>query len=152
MQIIVNATFLINVIRTDAGMLEKRNLVTTGGIAMEVENELGVKLDVALLKAEMGGASIPEDKKGLLSDSDINLLNLSFERKDSCILVTDDKQLRKVAKSNGIKCLTTPLFMTFLLRRGEISRERCASFLNLLRDTYIRKRDVEKVLRRIEGW
>lgn len=155
MQIIVNATFLINIIKTDVRVLKMMNFATLTSIAMEVENELGIKLDelkVEILKSEKSSPHIPENKYKSLSDVDINLINLSFKRRDSCTLITDDRLLRWVAKENKIKCFTTPQFMAFLLKNGKISKARCKSFLNLLKETYIRKKDIEKVLDRIERW
>jgi len=54
---------------------------------------------------------IPPSKQSLLSDTDKNLLKLSFANKKNCILITDDQTLRKIAKLNSIKCYTTPEFI-----------------------------------------
>jgi len=152
MQIIVNATFLINIIKADASMLETMNLATINSVAMEVENELGIKLDVEILKVESSNPHIPKNKKIFLSESDVHLINLSFKHRNSCALVTDDKLLRWIAKMNKIKCFTTPQFMAFLLKKEKISKARCTSFLNLLKETYIRKKDIEKVLDLVKRW
>lgn len=155
MQIIVNATFLINLIRTNASILEKLELTTITTIAMEVKNEVGVDLedyDIRVAKSEGGLPKIPEKKKTLLSDIDINLIGHSFKHRKGCVLVSDDRMLREVAKLNNIKCYTTPQFMAFLLKKGKISKPRCVSFLESLKRTYIRRKDIKNVLKRIEKW
>lgn len=155
MQIIANATFLINIIKTDIRILEMMNFATINSIAIEVENELGIKLDelnIGTLKAESSNPHIPKNKQPLLSNADISLINLSFKHRNSCTLVTDDKILRGVAKKNKIKCFTTPQFIAFLLKKRKISKAECRSFLNLLKENYIRRKDIEKVLNRIERW
>jgi hypothetical protein len=137
-------------------MLEELELITTTGVAMEVKNELGVDLSeygIRVTKSEGDLPQIPENKKILLSDIDIGLISHSLKYKKRCLLITDDRALREVAKLNKIKCYTTPQFMAFLLKKGKISKHKCMSFLESLRRTYIRRKDVDNVLKRIEkGW
>ncbi len=66
--------------------------------------------------------------------------------------ISDDLLLKNTASENNIKCYTTPEFVAFLLRKGKINRNQCITFLNNLKKIYIRTRDIDKVLKRIEGW
>jgi len=45
MQIIVNATFLINTLRTEPEILRKIRLSTIKNVSTEIENELGVDIN-----------------------------------------------------------------------------------------------------------
>lgn len=154
MEIIANATFLIYSIKTDIGILKELGLETTKGVAMEVENELGVDLNelgVAIKRGERK-APIPEDERKYLSETDIHLIDVAFEERKRCILITDDRLLRRIAKDNKIRCYTTPLFVALLLKERKISKEKCLAFLKALKDMYIRIKDVEKIVERVEGW
>jgi predicted nucleic acid-binding protein len=151
MQIIVNATFLINIIKTDPRVLRELNLITTTMVAFEVENELGVNVadfKVGVVKPEASAPNMP--KKGYLSEVDIGLIKHSFKNK-SC-LITDDRKLRGVAKANRLCTLTTPQFIALLARSGRFSKEKSLRLLNELKKTYIRKKDIEKTINKIRGW
>jgi hypothetical protein len=67
-------------------------------------------------------------------------------------VVSDDLLLKNIASENNIKWYTTPEFAAFLLRKGKINKSQCITFLNNLKKIYIRTRDIDKVLKRIEGW
>lgn len=152
MQIVINATFLINVVRTDVRMLEKLSYSTIESVFAEVEKELGVNLkvfDIKIVKPKRNIELSTQDMERL-SSTDVNLIRAASE-KDS-LLVTDDRQLRRIAKERRIKCYTTPQFVAYLLKRNEISKATCSSFLENLAKNYIRKKDVKKVLRHIERW
>ena len=45
MQIIVNATFLINTLRIKSEILQVVKLSTIQSVALEIQNELGVEID-----------------------------------------------------------------------------------------------------------
>lgn len=155
MQIVVNATFLINTLRTEPDMLRRLKLATIKSVALEVENELGIAIDdfnIEILQVESSRPEISSDRKQRLSDTDINLLKTCYEHRSRCIMVSDDLQLKNTASENNIKCYTTPEFAAYLFKKGEISRQQCIRFLNILRKLYIRQRDIDKILKRIEGW
>ncbi len=136
-------------------MLRQLELATIKSVAHEVENELGIALDdfaIEILQIESSSVEISNDRKQRLSSTDMNLLGTCHKHRNQCVLVSDDLQLKNIASENNIKCYTTPEFAAYLLRKGEISRQRCIRFLNILRKLYIRARDIDKVLRRIEGW
>lgn len=154
MEIVVNATFLIYAIRTDVSLLKELDLATTRGVAMEVENELGIDLEGLGVRIKPGesNARIPEEKREFLSETDLNLIGLAFKKRRRCMLVTDDRRLRSVAKDSKLKCYTTPLFIASMFREGKMSKDRCIAFLKALRDIYIRKGDIEMILKRIEVW
>ena len=78
MLIIVNATFLINILRTEPDVLRKMKLVTIKSVALEIENELGIGIDdfdIEVLQTESASLEISNEKKQQLSSTDINLLN-----------------------------------------------------------------------------
>jgi rRNA maturation endonuclease Nob1 len=155
MQIIVNATFLINTIRIKSEILQLIQLSTIKNVADELQNELGVELDnynIEILQKESCSIDLSNDKKQRLSSTDISLLNTCYKNRKLCILVSDDLLLKNTAYENNINCYTTPEFMAFLLRKGKINRTQCITFLNNLKKIYIRTRDIDKVLKRIEGW
>lgn len=155
MLIIVNATFLINTIRTEPDVLRQMKLSTIKSAADELENELGIGIhdfNIEILQKESGIIEISNEKRQQLSGTDMNLLHVCHKRRKQCIMVSDDLVLKNAASENNITCYTTPEFMAYLLRKGNISKPQCAKFLNILRKTYIRPRDIDKVLKRIEGW
>jgi phage terminase large subunit len=67
-------------------------------------------------------------------------------------MVSDDLVLKSTASENNIKCYSTPEFAEYLLRKDIISRNQCITFLKNLKKIYIRARDIDKVLKRIERW
>lgn len=69
-----------------------------------------------------------------------------------CILVSDDLLLKNIASENSIQCYTTPEFAAYQFRKSEIPKKECISFLNILRKIYIRPRDIDKILKKIERW
>lgn len=155
MQIIVNATFLINAIRIKSEMLPLIQLSTIKKVADEIQNELGVGIDnynIEILQKESGKFDLSNDKKNRLSSTDISLLNTCYNNRKLCILVSDDLLLKNTACEINIKCYTTPEFMAYLLRKDKINRNQCITFLTNLKKIYIRTRDIDKVLKRIEGW
>jgi len=155
MQIIVNATFLINTIRIKSEMLTLLQLSTIKNVADEIQNELGVEIDnynIEILQKESGNIDLSYDKKNRLSSTDIGLLNTCYKNRKLCILVSDDLLLKNTAYENNIKCYTTPEFMAYLLRKDKINRNQCITFLINLKKIYIRTRDIDKVLKIIEKW
>jgi rRNA maturation endonuclease Nob1 len=155
MQIIVNATFLINTIRIKSELLQLIQLSTIKNVAEEIQNELGVEIDnynIEILQKESGSIDLSNDKKQRLSSTDVSLLNTGHKHRKKCILVSDDLLLKNTAYENNIKCYTTPEFMSFLLKKGTINKNQCITFLNNLKKIYIRTRDIDKILKRIERW
>jgi rRNA maturation endonuclease Nob1 len=130
-------------------------LSTIQSVALEIQNELGVEIDnykVEILQKESGSIDLSNDKKQRLSSTDVSLLNTCYKHRKQCIVVSDDLLLKNIASENNIKCYTTPEFAAFLLRKGKINKNQCITFLNNLKKIYIRTRDIDKVLKRIEGW
>jgi predicted nucleic acid-binding protein len=154
MRIIVNATFLINTLRTEPSILHQLKLATIKNVADEIENELGTGLEdfnIEMIQIKFTRLEISNERKQRLSDTDINLLKTCYEHRNRCIMVSDDLQLKNTASENHIKCYTTPEFVAYLLRKGKIPKPQCIQFLNILKKIYIRPRDIDKVLKRIEG-
>ncbi len=155
MLIIVNATFLINTLRIKSEILQMVKLSTIKNVALEIQDELGAQIDdynIEILQKESSSVDISNDKKQRLSSTDVSLLNTCYKHRKQCIMVSDDLLLRNTASENNIKCYTTPEFVAFLLRKGKINRNQCITFLNNLKKIYIRTKDIDKVLKRIEGW
>jgi len=155
MQIIVNATFLINTLRIKSEILQLIQLSTIKNVADEIQNELGVEIDnynIEILQKKSGNIDLSNDKKNRLSNTDVSLLNTCYKNRKECILVSDDLLLKNTAYENNIKCYTTPEFMAYLLRKDKINRNQCITFLNNLKKIYIRTKDIDKILKRIERW
>lgn len=155
MQIIVNATFLINTLRTEPEILQKLKLSTIKSVATEVENELGIGINdfkIPIIQTESGKLDLSNDIKERLSKTDINLLRTCYMHRKQCILVSDDLILKNTASENDIKCYTTPEFAAYRLKKSEISKQQCVKYLNILKKIYIRPKDIDKILKRIESW
>jgi len=155
MQIIVNATFLINTLRTEPEILHKLKLSTIKSVATEIENELGIDINdfkILVIQTESGKLDLRNDRKERLSKTDINLLRTCYIHRKGCILVSDDLLLKNTAAENDIKCFTTPEFAAYQLKKSKISKSQCVNYLNILKKIYIRPRDIDKVLKRIESW
>jgi rRNA maturation endonuclease Nob1 len=155
MQIIVNATFLINTLRTEPEILQKLKLSTIKSVATEIENELGIDINdfkIPIIQTESSKLDLSNDKKERLSKTDINLLGTCYQHRKQCILVSDDILLKNIASENDIKCYTTPEFASHQLKKSEISKPQCVKYLNTLKKIYIRPRDIDKILKRIESW
>ena len=158
MQYIVNATFLINTIKTNISIIDALELNTIQNVLDEVETELGIgiesEINIKILntRVKKDQITIPKSKQRMLSFTDIKLLQIAYERKKNCMLVTDDKQLRSIAKSFKIRCYTTPLFIAFMIKNDLIPKDSGISFLNDLKEYYIRPKDVMIVLKNITKW
>jgi len=158
MQYIVNATFLINTIKTNIGIIESIELNTIQNVIEEVETELGIgiknemNIKISTVRDKKYKIKIPKSKQRMLSFTDLKLLGIAYERKKSCILVTDDKQLRTIAKHFQIHSYTTPLFIAFMIKNNLISKDKGISFLSTLKEYYIRPKDVVIILNRIKKW
>ena len=158
MQYIVNATFTINVSRTDIGIMENIELSTIGEVIEETTNELGIRIDDHVnikpisQKTTKEKPKIPSTKKKHLSNTDIKLLNVAYANRKNCILITDDKQVRGIAKGNSIRSYTTPQYIGYMIKNNLITANDGISFLNELWKIYIRPKDINAVLKRIKKW
>ncbi len=155
MQIIVNATFLINTLRTEPEILRKMKLFTIKNVAAEIENELGININdsnIDIIQTGSGKLDLSNDKKGRLSTTDINLLKTCHIHRKGCILVSDDLLLKNTASENDIRCYTTPEFAAYQLKKGVITKQQCVKFMNILKKIYIKPKDIDKILKRIESW
>ncbi|WP_455393256.1 hypothetical protein [[Eubacterium] cellulosolvens] len=158
MQYIVNATFLINTIKTNMEIIESIELNTIQNVIKEVETELGIgikneiNIKILTVRDKKYQIKIPKSKQRLLSFTDLKLLKTVYDRRKSCILVTDDKQLRAIAKSLQIRCYTTPLFIAFMIKNNLIQKDKGTLFLNNLKECYIRPKDVVTILNHIKKW
>lgn len=155
MQIFLNATFLINTLRTEPEILHELKLSTIKSVATEIENELGIDINdfkIRIIQTESGKLDLSNNRKERLSKTDINLLRTCYIHRKGCILVSDDLLLKNTASENDIKCYTTPEFAAHQLKKSEISKSQCVNYLNILRKIYIRPKDIDKVLKRIESW
>lgn len=155
MQIIVNATFLINTLRTQPEILRKMKLSTIRNVATEIENELGIDINdfnIQIIQTVSGKLDVSNDKKGRLSTTDINLLKTCHLHRKECILISDDLLLKNTASENDIKCYTTPEFAAYQLKKSVITKQQFVKFMNILKKIYIRPRDIDKILKRIESW
>ncbi len=158
MQYVVNATFIINVSKINIGIIENIELHTVKEILEEINNELGIRLDKYLNIKQISGKSsngkleISTSKKRYLSVIDIKLLNVAYTNKKNCIIITDDKQVRAIAKGNSIKSYTTPQFIGNMIKNKLLTHNEGISFLSELKEIYIRPKDIETVIKRIRKW
>ncbi len=158
MQYVVNATFIINVSKINIGIIENIELHTVKEILEEINNELGIRLDKYLNikqiygKSSNGKLEISTSKKRYLSVIDIKLLNVAYTNKKNCIIITDDKQVRAIAKGNSIKSYTTPQFIGNMIKNKLLTHNEGISFLSELKEIYIRPKDIETVIKRIRKW
>jgi predicted nucleic acid-binding protein len=158
MRYIVNATFTINISRTNIDIVENIEFHTIKETIEEATNELGIKIDeyVHMIPIspgiKKGKLKIPSTKRRSLSATDIKLLNMAYVNKKDCILITDDKQVRFIAKANNIRSYTTPQYIAYMVKKELISYKEGITFLNNLKKIYIRPKDIEAVLKRIKKW
>ena len=139
----------------EAEILRKMKLSTIKNVAAEIENELGININdfnIQIIQTVSGKLDLSNDKKGRLSTTDINLLKTCHIHRKGCILVSDDLLLKNIASENDIKCYTTPEFAVYQLKKSVITKQQCVKFMNILKKIYIRQRDIEKILKRIESW
>ncbi len=156
MQYIVNATFTINVSKTNIGIIENIEIHTIREVLEETANELGIRIDeyVNIITIstgiKKGKLNIPSAKRRSLSSTDIKLLNVAYANKKDCILITDDRQVRIIAKTNNIRSYTTPQYIAYMVKKKLITFKEGITFLNNLKKIYIRPKDIEAVLKRIK--
>lgn len=158
MQFVVNSTFLINIINTDISIINDIKFTTIPEVLAEVSYETGIEVDnelninVLSSKVKHERIRFMEKKQRLLSSTDKKLLNLSLKNKRSSSLITDDKQLRSIAKENKIRCYTTPQLIAFMIKKELCNKKRGTEYLQKLKDVYIRPSDIDMVLKRIDKW
>jgi hypothetical protein len=155
MRYITNATFIINIARTNIGIIESIEIQTIKEIIEEVNNELGIRVDehVNIKKiSSKGKLNLSKSERRYLSTIDIKLLNVAHVNKKNCILITDDRRIRITAKANRIRSYTTPQFIGFMIRNNILSFDEGVRFLSDLKKIYIRPRDIDKVQARIKKW
>jgi hypothetical protein len=158
MQYITNATFIINIVRTDISIIENVEIQTIKEIIGEVNNELGIRIDEHVnirpitSRSSKGKLQISLSKRRYLSVIDVKLLNVAYTNKKNSILITDDKQVRVTAKAKGIRSYTTPQYIAFMIKNKLITPNEGISFLSDLKEIYIRPKDIEAVIRRIKKW
>ncbi len=158
MRFIVNATFIINISRTNIGIIENIEIHTIKEIIKEVNNELGIRIDEHVnikpisSKTSKEKLKISTSKRRTLSAIDIKLLHVAYADKKNCIMVTDDKQVRTIAKGNSIRSFTTPQYIGYMIKNKLVTLNEGISFLNDLEKIYIRPKDIEAVLKRIKKW
>ncbi len=158
MRYIVNATFTINISRINIDIVENIEIHTIKETIEEATNELGIRIDEyvniipisARIKKEK--LKISSTKRRSLSATDIKLLNVAYANKKDCILITDDRQVRIIAKANNIRCYTTPQYIAYMIKKELITFKEGITFLNNLKKIYIRPKDIEAVLKRIKKW
>ena len=156
MQFITNTTLIINTIKTNIGIIEPIKLSTIQNVIEEVETELGIgigneiNIEIVTLKDKKNQITVPKAEQRTLSVTDLKLLAIAYERKKSCIFVTDDRKLRGLAKSYQIQCYTTPLFIAFLIKKKLITKNDGISFLGTLAEHYIRPKDIVTILEHIK--
>ena len=158
MRFIINSTFLINTINTDISIINNIGLSTISEVLAEVGFETGIEaekeLEITKLssKKKQDPMKISKNKQRLLSTTDIRLLQLSLKNRRSSVLITDDRQLRTIAKENKIRCYTTPQMIAFMIKKDVIEKKRGIEFLQKLKEIYIRPSDIDVVLGRIDKW
>jgi rRNA maturation endonuclease Nob1 len=155
MRYITNATFIINIASTNIGVIENIEIQTIKEIIKEVNNEMGIRIEEhANIKtiSSKGNLNISKSKRRYLSTIDIKLLNVAYANKKNCILVTDDKRVRTIAKANNIRSNTTPQFISFMIRNKVLTFDEGLLYLSDLKKIYIRPKDIDKVLVRIKRW
>jgi len=155
---LVNATFLIYSARTDFSFIEGLKLCTIQPVLDEVAREIGLDVSIIIdikrvnLKDRKKTFQIPKNRLKRLSVIDQNILFVAFEGKKSYLLVTDDKQIRKVGKVNRIRCLTTPKFIAFLVKHSGMDRKDAVEFLLKLRQIYTRPKEIDSAIEKMKRW
>lgn len=156
MQVIVNTTFLINIISSDISVLEKIVAKTITEVFDEIYFELGIDLksesNVKIIETEKSKINLPITKRKKISNMDYKLLTTANKNKKKCILITDDKILRQLAISNKIRTYTTPQFIIFMFKKSKLSFKETLSVLNKIKMIYIRPKDIDKVEEYIYKW
>ena len=158
MQYLVNATFLINSAKADFSFIENLELSTLQSILDEVTLQIGLDIEIIIdieivcRRNKKTDISIPKNKLKLLSPVDRKLLEVAFERKKNILLISDDRQIRNVSKHNRIRCTNTPQFVAHLVKQSKVDRNDALYFLKKLRSIYIRSKDMDTVIRRLEKW
>lgn len=155
MRYITNATFIINIAKTNIDIIENIEIQTIKEIIEEVNNEMGIRIDehVNIKRiSSKGKLKISKSKERYLSAIDIQLLNVAYADKKNSILITDDRRLRTTAKANKIRSYTTPQFIGLLIRNKDLTFDEGISFLSGLKKIYIRPKDIDKVMERIKKW
>ena len=158
MQYLVNATFLINSARSDFSFIEDIELSTLDSVLYEVELEIGMDVGIIIKfnkvhpKKKGSGINIPKNRLKQLSAVDKNLLYTAFEEKKGTLLVTDDGVIRRVAKDNRIRCLTTPKFIAYIVRHSHVDYNDALVFLSKLRHSYIRPKEVDDAIKQMKKW
>lgn len=158
MQYLVNATFLINSAKSDFSFIEDLDLATIQPVLDQVALEVGMRVEIILdidvvgLKNKKKKLQIPKNKLMILSPVDRKLLEAAFERKKSVLLVSDDRQIMRVSRRNKIKCYSTPQFIAHLVKTTEVKNKDGQEFLKKLRSIYVRKDDIDAVMKRLKKW
>ena len=152
----MNSTFLINTIKTDISITEGLALRTIPGVIHEVVDDLAICIEdhmdiktIGTTKKQNVEKLMSKTKMNQLSSIDRGLLAVAYENRKNCILVTDDRQLRTVARNNKIQCMTTPLYVAYLTKKGVLDKEECVTFLSELKKIYIRPKDINRILEKM---
>ena len=158
MQYLVNATFLINSAKADFNFIEDLKLSTLQSVLDEVALEIGLDIEIIISIEKVSQQnkksiiSIPNNKLRQLSPVDRKLLAIAFEGKKNTLLVSDDRQIRIVAKKNRMRCLTTPKFIAYLVKHSDIDHKDAVEFLMKLRLIYIRPKEIDSAIKMMEKW
>jgi predicted nucleic acid-binding protein len=67
-----------------------------------------------------------------------------------CLLITDDRAVRSLAKENGIKTLITPTFIELLVQRDKFDSDKGVRMLESITPFYIREKLISKSIRRLK--
>ncbi len=154
MIVIADATFL-----TYMGLIDVKGFeeIEVASIAWAVtEANYNLKDEVVRLKIQKHVKIINAEKKIVeasypnLSHVDKALLQTCVERKNECVLITDDGLLAKVADKHQVLALTTPAYLEFLAKNKQIEKKQAINWLNALHAIYHRPRTVEKTIERVK--
>ncbi len=111
-----------------------------------------IKDPVVLNKVLSKMAPVNAAKSRLVADdealSQVDSLLIQTASENNFFLVSDDKKLLSIAKANKCRAVTTPRLIEWLAGKS-IEKEEAVEMLDRLRETYIRKKAVDVVLRRL---
>ena len=148
MKFLANCTVVVHLGRLRSSLLSEMGVVTTES----VRSEAGFLLDSAEFEKVFDGVEVLKagrvrgsDK--FLSDTDLELAFLAA--KGNYVLVTDDKKLRSMVLKQGGKAVDLPRWIEFLSGREKLPKSEAITLLARLEKAYNRKKDVRKVIARI---
>ena len=154
MKYLSNATFLTYVVKACPQMLEGLGLCTIRAVLDEVRNNVFDPFFEAncerIIYIVSKKKQVDLNKEDLRKISAVDRELLFSANAIDCLLITDDRALRSLAKENGIKTLITPTFIELLVQRGGFDNDNGVQMLESITPFYIRKKLISKSIKRLK--